>query len=253
MLEAMCHADNAFVTLTYEDAPESLRPGDLRDWIKRLRKAWEPRRLRYFAVGEYGDKTGRPHYHAALFGFPCCVERVVSRGECKCASCSVVRGTWKFGHVLVGTLTPDSAQYCAGYVLKKMTSPDDVRLHGRVPEFSRMSLKPGIGANALWDVASAMMQYKLDRKDVSQLRHGGKLMPLGRYLKGKLRDYCGQDEETQQSISDQALSRLYEELSQMRGFAAAMDVSVKKLYAEVNAPYEQKLEGKDRLYNRRTL
>ena len=67
MLEAMCHGDNAFVTLTYEDDNvRSLVPKDPQDWLKRIRKAVEPLRLRYYLVGEYGDISERPHYHVAL-------------------------------------------------------------------------------------------------------------------------------------------------------------------------------------------
>lgn len=94
---------------------------------------------------------------------------------------------------MVGQLTEQSAQYIAGYVVKKMTRPEDKRLFGRGPEFARMSLRPGIGAHAIPDVASVMMQYKLEnRGDVPVgLRHGPKERPLGRYLRRQLRLQVG--------------------------------------------------------------
>lgn len=180
MLEALTSASASFVTLTYKEVPDggSLVPRDLTLWFKRLRKH---RGFRYFAVGEYGDFSERPHYHAALFGFG--VEDT-----------DVVRETWGMGHVLVGDLTLASAAYVAGYVTKKMTGKDDVRLNGRYPEFARMSLRPGIGAGAIPEIASAVLSEvggrEVDRTgDVpDMLRHGRGSYPLGRYLRRLLRE-----------------------------------------------------------------
>lgn len=112
---------------------------------------------------------------------------------------------------MVGTLTSRSAQYITGYVAKKMTRPDDVRLDGRYPEFARMSLRPGIGAGALHDVASAMMRWKLEDKLVDvpvALRHGSSELPLGRYLRRLLRRYVGLDEKAPQAVLEALKSGL---------------------------------------------
>lgn len=62
----------SFITLTYDDEhlpPDyGLRPEDLANFWKRLRKRIYPRKIKYYACGEYGDKTKRPHYHAIVFG-----------------------------------------------------------------------------------------------------------------------------------------------------------------------------------------
>lgn len=210
MLETLEHGDNAFITLTYkdeelvktEDGFATLDPVQLRNWVKRIRKSFEPRKLRFFAVGEYGDKSERPHYHVALFGYPSCLKGMTDlrHGECTCCSvCSSVQKTWKFGAVHIGRLEMRSAMYLAGYVLKKMTHPEDMRLGGRYPEFARMSLRPwGIGASALDDVASVMMQYDLDvtEEDVpNALNHGRQRKLLGRYMRQQLRKRIGRDEK----------------------------------------------------------
>lgn len=181
-MEACTHASSSFLTLTYspEHVPSdgSLVPRDLCLFLKRLRKKHQ---VRYFAVGEYGDQTFRPHYHAALFG--------VGVDDLKS-----VQQSWDKGFVYLGDLTFASAQYVAGYVTKKMTGKDDARLGGRYPEFARMSLRPGIGANAMSQVALAL-QNKHGWNEISRtgdvpsvLRHGAGRYPLGRYLRRKLRE-----------------------------------------------------------------
>jgi hypothetical protein len=236
MLEANLYEDNSFVTLTYspETVPRfgstgrsshwsqcvrmtdeiigvsSLPPGGLKDtlfpkdvqkWLKRIRYELHPQRIRFFLVGEYGEQTFRPHYHAALFGFPPCERaspRLVQVGRGCCPSCDLVARTWGHGGVHLGRLNQQSANYIARYVTKKMTSPDDPRLEGRHPEFTRMSLRPGIGHDAMFEVASEMMRLDLDvsQADVpSRLRHGARLSPLGRYLRMKLRKMVGKDEK----------------------------------------------------------
>ena len=59
-----------FITLTYDDAHlpynQSLSVRDFQLFMKRLRKEFGSG-VRFFHCGEYGEKTGRPHYHAILF------------------------------------------------------------------------------------------------------------------------------------------------------------------------------------------
>lgn len=214
MLEAMQHEVSSFVTLTYSDGtvPQdgSLRPGDLQKWLKRLRK--RVGFIRFFAVGEYGDRTMRPHYHAALFGLGSCLKPWHPKGkECPCPNCSVVRETWGFGHVMCAELNVRTAQYITGYVAKKFTRPDNPALGGRHPEFARMSLRPGIGAGAVPDVASVLMQWKLEESQVDvpvALRHGAKELPLGRYLRRLLRLQVGLDENAPPEVIEALRSGL---------------------------------------------
>lgn len=207
MLEANEKEDNCFVTLTYADehlprtfnGKETLEPKHLQDWLKRFRATINPIKIRYFAVGEYGDRTFRPHYHLALFGWPECrhgFSRYTKRRQSCCASCDTILDSWGLGQIAVGSLEASSAQYVAGYVTKKMTFSDDPRLEGRNPEFARMSLRPGIGTFFMHDVASEMLKFNLDQTQAdvpSALRHGSRTLPLGRHLRRKLREALGKD------------------------------------------------------------
>ena len=64
------HEKSCFITLTYDNEHfnPSLNPSDLQGFWKRLRERFPDRKLKYLACGEYGDKGGRPHFHAILFG-----------------------------------------------------------------------------------------------------------------------------------------------------------------------------------------
>lgn len=225
MLEASQYGDNAFVTLTYDDEhlPEGLSvvPNDLSAFMKRLRKHIQPRRVRYYGVGEYGDETERPHYHLALFGHPTCQKGLTSLNTRKtcCEICDTLRMLWARGNVYAGDLSSQSASYIAGYVTKKWTSPNHEDLRGRHPEFARMSLRPGIGAGMMDDVASALMEHNLDTlPDVpASLAHGRQRWPLGRYLRGQLRKKIGRDEKAPLST----IKEMEEKLRPMREYAAA--------------------------------
>lgn len=224
MLEASQSVDNAFVTLTYSDetspASGSLNKVHLQHWLKRLRKQIEPARVRYFAAGEYGDKTQRPHYHVALFGYPNCLRgqsrfglhpRIVNAENKCCVHCDLIATTWQLGGIYVGALTKESAQYVAGYVMKKMTHRLDPRLNGREPEFALMSRRPGLGVMAMHDVADTLMRFNLDTTQIdvpSILQHGKKQLPLGRFLRAKLRKMLGKEEHA----TPEALAKINEEM-----------------------------------------
>lgn len=196
MLEAKLWESSAFLTLTYDDGhvpPDgSLDPRHVQLFLKRLRNEYNDRKIRYYAVGEYGDISERPHYHLALFNFPACPGHIRGVNNNSCDVCDRLARCWGMGHILLGELNEKTAAYIGGYVLKKWTRPDESRLDGRHPEFARMSLKPGIGAGAMHEVASVLMTYHLEAESVPMaLRHGKKQLPLGRYLRRQLRILVG--------------------------------------------------------------
>lgn len=214
-LEASKHPASSFVTLTYDQehhpSDGSLRPKDLTLWLKRLRKVRGP--FRYFAVGEYGDRTWRPHYHAALFGVnPLEQDQILT--------------TWSMGHCLTLPLTPASCSYVAGYVAKKMTRKADMPRPELVPEFARMSLRPGIGAPSMDDVARVLNSQAgaaavARLGDVpTTLQCGRTSMPLGRYLSNRLRAAYGQTIAPRDTPAAKARTLQMLELQQAVGRAA---------------------------------
>lgn len=263
LLEALMHEHNTFITLTYATATlptlkssglATLVPEDVQLWLKRFRTAVQPTRVRFYAVGEYGDENFRPHYHVAMFGYPNCRygnSRYLYRGDelrrsC-CDICERVRLTWGKGRVFLGSLEAHSAQYIAQYVTKKMTSRDDPRLLGRHPEFSRMSNRPGIAADALWEVASTLMQFNLETSEAdvpSALRHGKRLLPLGPYMKRRLRKLVGKDEKAPQEVIDQ----INEELRPLRQAAFDNSSSFKEALIEAGSQAVKNMEARQRIF-----
>ena len=151
--------ESSFLTLTYTEenlpADGSLSPDDHSEFVNKLKlRLWRKGlKMRYYMCGEYGEKLERPHFHYLIFGydFPDKYHWKTHRGE-KYFRSPELEAIWTYGQSLIGRVTVESAGYTARYVLKKHTgksavkhyvNEDGVILH---PEFARMSLKPGIGA-----------------------------------------------------------------------------------------------------------
>lgn len=139
-----------FVTLTYSERnvpyASSLVAEHLRSFVGSLRREFADRRIRFLACGEYGGRTGRPHYHAVLFGVDFSGDRYVAgrRAGMDVYRSPTLERLWPMGISEVGAATFASAAYTAKYVTKR--SDREVRIAmQQEPEFLRVSLKPGIG------------------------------------------------------------------------------------------------------------
>lgn len=217
------HEKCCFVSLTYspENLPVSDESGkvgrgvlclsDLQKFVKRLRKKFSGRQIRFYACGEYGPTgTHIPHYHLILFGVD--AEELdhdwfVYQGKSGPLRKNFVRNSllyelWnKFGLVHVGDASVHSIAYCAGYVTHKLTKKND----GYTPEFHVMSRRPGLGVEALADIARHLCKVSennLDVGDARQIYAQGNLWPTGRYLLSKLRHVSNVSASDEQFIAD---------------------------------------------------
>lgn len=163
MHEASLWPVNCFVTLTYGrdmlPAGGSLEHRDFQLFVKRVRKYHKNRVVRFYMCGEYGPLNQRPHYHACMFNVDFREDRTPSgrsaSGQVFYTSALLER-LWSHGIVSVQDLTPETASYCARYIMKKAlgetakTAYADITEDGEIlqrkPEYAAMSLKPGIGA-----------------------------------------------------------------------------------------------------------
>jgi hypothetical protein len=177
MHEAQLHEDNCFITLTYNDEnlPEdlSLNYDHFQTFIKDLRAHFKYHHnktgIRFYMAGEYGESFGRPHYHACIFGINFSDRKYHKRTPSgfNIYVSKILESLWPYGYSSIGDVTFESAAYVARYIMKKqtgtkpnefgMTAKDHYtwcdletgELKEKKPEFNKMSLRPGIGADWL--------------------------------------------------------------------------------------------------------
>ncbi len=157
-----------FITLTYSPKYVPISPNglltlqkkDVTDFIKRLRKLEGHTDLRYYAVGEYGSKTNRPHYHIIMFN----VENKEN-----------IYKAWKknkepIGSIDIGDVKSESIKYTLKYISKKgkipMWNGDD-----RIKEFSNKSKR--LGSNYVvkhWETKKKPHLVKKNNKIYTQYR-----------------------------------------------------------------------------------
>lgn len=225
MLESYPNSENLFVTLTYDEEnippDSSVQKSDIQKYLKRLRK--EIGQFRYFVVGEYGDQSWRPHYHLALFG----VSPLMAY---------YLKEKWGKGQIHIGEISEQSAEYIAGYAIKKLTRDDDRRLitadddlnqYLRKPEFMTSSrLKGGIGKPAIEILADKLNNNKFWKpKVVRELQYGKKRLPLGRYLTDKLATLTNVPAELRAKELQDYQSQIY--IENMTGDSFFMDNFIK--------------------------
>lgn len=186
-LEADKHDLKAYVTLTLDDDnlmyggtdQPTLYPKDLTDFIKRLRRKYEyngfDTKIRYFACGEYGDESKRPHYHLILLGI----------GE---NHADIIRSCWNKGIVDIKPVKKGAIEYVAGYCVKKSIELKVFYKEKQVePEFFRSSL--GMGRHIVKDVIQAVKHHNMP--DVPRyVMRGKKKFYLTRYWIKKIREAC---------------------------------------------------------------
>lgn len=187
MQEDRVSTSSHFITLTYDTAnvPISrngfmeLSKRDIQLFFKRLRKALSSGRvagsevghkdhppLKYFAVGEYGGKTLRPHYHLVLFN----------------VDISFISPAWNLGHVHYGIVSGASV----GYTLKYMMKDSKIGKHrndDRVREFRLMS--KGLGERYLTPEMIKWHHEDINNRMYCNLQDGKKIA-MPRYYKNKI-------------------------------------------------------------------
>lgn len=167
-----CDGKGIFLTLTYDNEHNEKNivfEGDLpicytldkRDWqlfIKKLRsrKEFENRSIRFYVAGEYGPTTQRNHLHCILFGvdlddFQDLVYLKSNELGQPYYTSKYLVDIWQNGFITLSEVTWKTCAYVSRYVMKKAFHAADYENglsldNYRIPEFSLMSRRPGIGA-----------------------------------------------------------------------------------------------------------
>lgn len=179
-----------FVTLTYAD---HMLPTDvynnpvlvkrhLRNYFKRLRKQFN-HKIKFYAIGEYGTNTFRPHYHFIGFNFNHNVNNHWKAiKEAWSSYDPVIQQKLPIGNVFVRDVNLDAIAYVTGYVIK----PDLHRMAdelGIQREFGTNS--DGLGISHL---TPQMIKYYRDNfvNYITMPNSSGKKRTLPRYYRQKL-------------------------------------------------------------------
>jgi hypothetical protein len=190
ILEACCHGDTSFVTLTFDKYnlpnPPLLSVPLMQKYIKRVRYH-TGKKMRYFCVGEYGEGQGErelnPHYHLIMYNIhPVTDWKHLAeswKNDDGCLMCEPER-------LQAVDLTPELARYAAGYVTKKAKDErnqwcfeSQKKLHCEgLREWAIFS--KGLGKEAI--KKARYEAWKWDH-EINTLRTGGRKYPIGRYLK----------------------------------------------------------------------
>lgn len=149
--------------------------------MKRFRKRFPGKLIRYYQCGEYGEENGRPHYHACIFNHDF-EDKILwqVRDDVPLYISETLQSLWPIGFSTIGDVTFESAAYVARYVMKKITGEKAERHYQSVdtdtgeifniePEYNTMS--KGIGKQ--W-----YKKFKQDTyKDDSIIMRGIKMQP----------------------------------------------------------------------------
>lgn len=133
-----------FFTLTYDD--DHIPPGynvckrDVQLFLKRFRKNFKSKEIRYYIVSEYGDHTYRPHYHGIFFfqhvpdDLRIIFDQITSAWQ---------NGFCKFGEIILARIV-----YVTKYCLKRHDIPS-----GREKNFRLVSkMNGGLGFSYMDDM-----------------------------------------------------------------------------------------------------
>lgn len=182
-LESKYQVSAYFITLTYSDKnltyadiPDengeiqttipTLVKKDVQDFMKRLRKGLKEK-IRYFAVGEYGEVTWRPHYHLLLFGL----------AHTGLHLHKLLLDKWNKGLIDIGNVTPASIMYCTGYIVQKADFTSEIIQK----PFALMS--QGLGSQY---VEKHKDKHQRDLQRNYMVLEGGKKTRIPRYFRKKL-------------------------------------------------------------------
>lgn len=233
-----CTTDKAyFLTLTYNDdnlydpsnglitdcGEFNLNYKHHQDYIKRLRKSYEKTEkhpIKYFTVGEYGDKSDRPHFHSIIFN----------------ADQQNIIDAWGRGNVHFGEVSEASIAYTLKYAVKRLA-----RVYKRgykesqdSREKERALISRGLGASYL---TTDIIKYYQNDITRSVRKEGGQMVALPRYYKQRIYTEAQQEARSRLSLSTMESKHSESDVREKQV------ISVREYQKETKKQKERKITG----------
>ena len=146
--EAKYHKEACFITLTFDNKilldknskarkyganPSFVFNIDnskeyFKKFIKRLRKKYKNKKISFYHVGEYGEKTKRPHHHAIVYGINFKEDRIpmeLSKSGKEQYWSKTLNELWACGRTSIQDLNSNNTIYICQYSLKKFKNKDE--------------------------------------------------------------------------------------------------------------------------------
>lgn len=217
-----CKQKALFLTLTYNDdnlpLNSTLVKKDIQDFIKRYRKHYNDIKIKYFAVGEYGSKTMRPHYHIIIFGINSFNNKFLNNRMANMVSNYI----WKKGFCHIGDVNEKTIRYCSKYVMKEFVkgyNKDDFNKAGMTYPFSLKST--GLGLEYFLQNYNYIKEQILNNRPISLYKSK---IGYPRYYRKKLIEFNDVDENYF--------------MDNYRNFMDILEPSIKSELKELNIPYK---------------
>lgn len=189
------HADNCFLTLTYDNdhlPSHFIIKNDFQKFLKKLRKKLY-KKISYMVSYEYGSQTFRPHMHAIIFGYNPNNQKFLKNTKTgyPLFTSPEISKLWDKGFHSVAVANEKTAYYIASYALsgkKKTITHPETGENVEISDCMDVSKRPAIG-------------YTFFKKHYKNLVATGESLP--RYYQKKLEQidpqlYC-QYQDTQAS------------------------------------------------------
>lgn len=142
--EAKYHKEACFITLTFDNAilldnnskavkeygAKANFPYNINyskkyfcKFIKRLRKKFKDKKITYYHIGEYGEKTHRAHHHVIIFGIDFredAIQADLSKSGKPQLFSQTLEDIWACGRTRIQLINDNNIAYIAGYNSKKI-------------------------------------------------------------------------------------------------------------------------------------
>jgi len=171
---------------------------DLQRFFKRFRKEIQTP-IKYFACGEYGEQSHRPHYHIILLGYEVPLHDLYYDPILKGMTSKTIQKLWTAGHNVVGAVERDSIQYTVGYITKKLYGDQAEELFDNTNRQRPFQLQSqGIGLEYAKKNIKKLVQGELTTDGITEI--------LPRYYKKKL-----VKKDLKELYNDRAIEKIYQQ------------------------------------------